>query len=326
MMGRNRKTAKNLPERVYIHHGAYRYVPRSGPKVTLAKVGDYGGMLRALAAHMESDQPLFTLGAIMDRYLIEVTPNKAPDSRRKEPMQMRRLQTAFGHMRPDELSQSDAYAYLSKRSQAAPTAARRELELLSHVCTMAAQWSAMRSNPLIGMRKPASKPRERYVTNDEYLAVWELAPPMIRSAMDLAMLTGLRRGDLLSLTRADITDEGLRVRPSKTRKSSRIELLFEWSPELKRVITEALGRPPQVRQAILCGTNGKPIPGSTFGNTWARLMRQYDGEPFQFRDLRKKSATDEIDAGEASKRLGHSNQAITDRVYRLKPRKVKPLR
>lgn len=329
MVGRRRKTGKSLPPRVYVHHGSYRYVPKSGPKVTLAKVGDYGGMLRALAQVHDTDRQSYTLGQVMDRYLLEVTPNKSPDSARKEPKQIARLRAVFGHMRPDELAQADAFAYYSRRAQAAATAAKREIELFRHICTKATQWGEMRSNPLLGIALPAQSPRKRYVTNDEYLAAWELAPAMIRAAMDLAMLTGLRRGDILGLERADITDDGLRVRPGKTRKSSNVELLFEWSPDLSRVIRETLARPPQVRQAIISGSNGKPVPASTFGNAWARLMRDLEAngiERFQFRDLRRKSASDEVDADTASARLGHSSRAITDRVYRVKPRKVRPLK
>jgi hypothetical protein len=48
-------------------------------------------------------------------------------------------------------------------------------------------------------------------------------------------------------------------------------------------------------------------------------------EPFQFRDLRGKSASDDV-LEVASQRLGHSDAAVTNRVYRCLPVKVRPLR
>jgi integrase len=39
--------------------------------------------------------------------------------------------------------------------------------------------------------------------------------PMMRCAIDLALLTGLRRGDLLKLTRAQCHDEGYTSRPAR---------------------------------------------------------------------------------------------------------------
>ena len=327
-MGRKRKKNRSLPARVYLHHGSYRFVPKDGPKITLAKAGDHAGMLRALAQIIEGDSPANTLADLMNRYLIEVTPTKGVDSRRKEPMQMKRLRAVFGHFNPRELEQSDAYSYLSRRSQKAPTAARREIELLSSVCSKGAEWGALAVNPLLGMRKPKKKPRDRYVSNDEYISVWNLASPMIRATMDIAMLTGLRRGDILALTRASMTDDGLLVRPGKTRHSTNVELLFEWSDSLRDVLRLALAERPQVRQSIICNAKGKTICASTFGGAWNRLMHkavEQGVERFEFRDLRRKSASDEVDAKVASERLGHSSQAITNRVYRVKPKRVRPL-
>ena len=48
-------------------------------------------------------------------------------------------------------------------------------------------------------------------------------------------------------------------------------------------------------------------------------------ERFRFHDLRAKSASDDtLEA--ATQRLGHMDAKFTERVYRRKPRRVKPLR
>ena len=61
-------------------------------------------------------------------------------------------------------------------------------------------------------------------------------PPMIKTAMELAVLTGLRRGDLLALTRENLTDDGIELVESKTDKA----LIIEWSDELRDVVRRAL--------------------------------------------------------------------------------------
>ncbi len=48
-------------------------------------------------------------------------------------------------------------------------------------------------------------------------------------------------------------------------------------------------------------------------------------ERFQERDLRAKTASDSDTLEEASARLGHASTAITQRVYRRKPVRVRPL-
>jgi integrase len=55
----------------------------------------------------------------------------------------------------------------------------------------------------------------------------------------LAVLTGLRPGDLLSLTRANQTDDGIEILTSKTGK----RLLIEWSDALRSAVSRAESLP-----------------------------------------------------------------------------------
>lgn len=328
-MGRRRKNNKTLPPRVYLHHGSYRYVPKNGKPVTLARAGNYGDMLRALAALMTDDRPLVTMAALFDRYELEIVPTKAPTTQAGQISMLRNLRRTFGHMEPKDLRMPHAAMYRDKRAAKAPTAANRELEVLGHICTMAVEWGAMDVHPLKGMRKISRPPRDRYITDDEYAAVYALASPMVRCVLDLALLTGLRRGDIFALQRASMKDNGLEVRTSKTGAA----MLFEWTPALRQVVADALKIPPQFRQHIVCNRKGQPFSKNGFDSVWARLMDKAtdpkrDGhiERFQFRDLRRKSASDEVDELVAQRRLGHASVAITNRVYRVKPTKVRPLR
>jgi hypothetical protein len=76
---------------------------------------------------------------------------------------------------------------------------------------------AATKNPAHGIEKPKSKPRDRYRRG--ILGVRALAIPPLKVAMDLALLIGLRRGDILNLTRDTLTDECLLVKTGKTNKA-----------------------------------------------------------------------------------------------------------
>ena len=162
----------------------------------------------------------------------------------------------------------------------------------------------------------------------EYAAAYNVMPPMVQCAMDLAVLTGLRPGDLLRLTRANLTDDGIEVATSKTGK----RLLIEWSEALRSTVKRALEQIPQVRQPIICNKPGKAYTVDGFNTIFYRAMckivkDEKSGltERFQFRDLRAKSASDDtVEA--AAKRLGHADPRITERVYRRKAERAKPLR
>ena len=144
--------------------------------------------------------------------------------------------------------------------------------------------------------------------------------------MDLAVLTALRPGDLLGLTRTNLTDDGIEVATSKTGK----RLLIEWSEALRSTVKRALAQAPQVRQPIICNKQGKAYTVDGFNTIFYRAMGKVvkdekSGltERFQFRDLRAKSASDDT-AEAASKRLGHADSKITERVYRRKAERAKP--
>lgn len=328
-MGRKRKTHKSLPERVYIHHGSYRYVPKHGKRVVLAKVGDYGGMLRKLGEVIDGTPDLETMGRLFDRYLTDVVPGKAATTQADNSSMIKNLRKSFGQMAPNDLRQPDAARYRDARGRKFPTAANREIELLSHVCTMAVEWGAMSFHPLKGLRKIKRPPRQRYVTDTEYAAVHSLASPMVRCVLDLALLTGLRRGDIFRLERSGMSEAGIEIRTSKTGAP----ILFEWTPALQKVVDDALQIGPRIRRFVVCNRKGEQYTKNGFDAVWSRLMakatdpeREGCIERFQFRDLRRKSASDEVDELIAQRRLGHASVSITNRVYRVKANKVRPLR
>ena len=190
---------------------------------------------------------------------------------------------------------------------------------------MNGEWGVMDRNPIRRLRKNKTPPRERYESDDEYDLVYGMALPMYQCVMGLALLTGLRRGDILGLKRENLTEEGIVVKTGKTGAA----LLFEWTPELRSIVRRAQKIKPQVRQWIVCNRKGKQFTKNGFDSVWNRLMaKAVDNgmERFQFRGLRRKSATDEPDEKAAQERLGHASAEITNRVYRVKPKRVKPLR
>lgn len=62
--------------------------------------------------------------------------------------------------------------------------------------------------------------------------------PLIRVYVRLKLHTGLRRTDLLGLTKSHVTPDYLTVTLSKTRTSTEKVLKFEMTPELREVIVE----------------------------------------------------------------------------------------
>ena len=152
-------------------------------------------------------------------------------------------------------------------------------------------------------------------------------PPMHQIAMDIALLTGLRREDILNISRDSVTDEGPLVDTRKTSKP----LLFRWSDDLKAAIDRALAIQPKVRRYVICNGRGRQYTPDGFSAIWRRARQKSIeagdlSESYRFNDIRAKSASDHHNTDRASHRLGHTNRQTTEKYYLRKPKRVEPLR
>lgn len=315
-MGRRRKHRKDLPERVYHRHGAFYFVDSTGKWHNLGK--EFSAAMVAYAS-LNATGTLSTLGQVMDRYQREILPRKAARTQKGYLRDLRPLRAVFGRVRPDDVTPPDIYAYMDQRPA---VAANREKALLSTVYSYAIRWGVAKNNPCRLVKRNTEKPRDRYVTDEEFWAVYDRATPIIRAAMMLAALTGLRLGDLLGLRLQDWDEKtGLSCVTSKTGKA----LLIEATPDLVEAVKAARAVERSVASIyLLAARDGHRYTVSGFSAIWQRLMRKLhkDGvlaERFQFRDLRAKSGSDHPDG----KHLGHASPATTQR-YRRRPERVTP--
>lgn len=329
-MGRRRKHDTHLPKRMYERRGKFYFdSPVTGKWEPL---GD--DIAKAMAEYGRLIGPQWsgrTLGDVIDRYKTNVLPlKKSPHTRSQQARELDRLKQWCGHMTPDALTVPMCYRYLEQRvtddGDFAPVAARHEVTLLGHVFVKAIQWGVATANPVRAMGKLPKKVRDRYVTDEEFYAVRGLANPRLQIAMDLAWLTGQRRGDLLAMRRSQITDEGVEVRQGKTGKG----VLIGWTPALREVIDRAWRMSPQIpREYVLRTRSGKPYTATGFSAMWQRLMARYvkaGGTRFSFHDLRAKAGSDKATIEEAAALLGHASTETTKRVYKRNLTKASPVK
>ena len=161
----------------------------------------------------------------MDRYTRDALPTKGERTQEQYRASLQLLRAVFGEMAPSDVSPIHIYAYLDQRQR---VAGNRDKAVLSNVYTLAIRLGMASANPCKQVRCNPEPPRDRYVTSDEFNQVRTLANPVLQAAMDLAVLTGLRLGDLIGLRWADWKEDGLHV---KTRKTGRY-LLFARSKAL----------------------------------------------------------------------------------------------
>lgn len=322
-VGRKRTKNKHLPRRVYFQHGCYYFVDPHGKWHPLAK--SYPEALTELAKRLQSNAPTDTLDQLIGRYEAQVLPEKALKTQRGRRQEFKNIRKVFGHMPVPDIKPHHIWNYW--RAQAQTVQARHEIRALSTVLTFARRCGALHTeNPCFGLRLPAGPPRDRYVTDEEYLIARGVAQTMVAYAMDLALVGGMDSATIRMLERKNVTEAGIEFERPKTKEWQ----LIEWNEELRVIVQGILRERPQLRRALICNRKGQAYTADGFQAQWQRTMRKAKkaglAEGFHFHDLRAKSASDGGSDQEAADRLGHADVKLTRRVYRRLPRRAVALR
>jgi integrase len=335
---------KHLPPRVYFKHGKFFYVTKENKWIMLGKT-----MPEAMANWTKLiDRPthITTMNTLFDRYMLEVAPLKSARTYKTNIAQVQKLRLVFGDMQPADITPVDIYKYMDTRKQLdgrGAVSANREKALLSHIFSMAIRWGALADNPCRHVKRHTEHPRNRYITDEEYLIVRSIAPLLIQLAMDFAYLTGQRIGDILKIRLSDLTEEGISIEQEKSIRMGRPpkKILIGWSDELRQCVELIRKIPRTIRGLYLfCSKQGQRYTSDGFSTMWQRVITKAvatvddNGNPkepllkegFHFHDIRAKAASDAKDGNHARELLGHANIAITNRVYRRKIELVRPVR
>lgn len=136
------------------------------------------------------------------------------DPKTKKHRWEKHLKTHFGRLTISEVSIRDAESYRMKRLQegARPATVNRELSIIRHMLSMAVKWGFLESNPLAGLGSLPENNDDawRYLTREEFDTLLAHLSTNYRDLCIFLVYTGLRLGDALRLTWADVNlDQGV---------------------------------------------------------------------------------------------------------------------
>lgn len=305
---RPRKHNRNLPPCVYLRHGAY----------CLVKAGKWTRLGSDLpAALMEyarlHTQPKGGMAALIQEALPHILKGKADATIKQYKVAARRLQAILAEFAPTQVtprhitqirrSMSDTYAV-----------ANRTISVLRLVFDYALEEQIVESNPCVGVKRLAQHTRTRRILPGEYQAIRAKAGGLLQVVMDLCYLTGQRIGDVLTIKRADLLDDGIFIQQQKTGA----RLMVAWTPELREAVERAKALHGQVASLYLLKGTRKQAP--TYHMIWKqwRVACQAAGvEDANIHDLRAMSGTDaEAQGHDPQALLGHTDRKMTRRYLR----------
>ena len=191
-------------------------------------------------------------------------------------------------------------------------------QVLSRVLAYAVEEGALQANPCQGMRNIYRSNRSDIIWKaDDLAAFLRTASPEMGRVAQLAVLTGLRQGDLLKLGWSNVCEGTIEVRTGKSgyRRTATIPITT--------ALSDLLATIPKRAATIL--TNARGLPWRALGSSWKKAMKDAGlaESGLHFHDLRGTAATNLYRADLSPREIADIMAWSPDRVERLIDRYVK---
>lgn len=258
------KENRRLPAGWRYRYGAYYYqVPKAVRHLwhgrTEYRLGKSLAEAHAVfAGRCGYDGSVRTMAQLCDRYTLEVLPKKGPATQRSNQLSIARIRRILGHNRVTAIGSQVLYEYQDHiiRTESVKKAAL-DHEVLSHMFTHAIRWGVIpgHRHPMVGkgVVKPATNRRRVQPVQSEMIAFIQLLPMKWQLYCQLKIWLARRKGELLRITRFDITDRGIRFVNNKNPGDVFIQ---PWEPETAALVERILQLPGAKTNIYLFETRG----------------------------------------------------------------------
>ena len=270
----------------------------------------------------------FTVAMMIARYKDEVLPGKSPSTIPTREAQLSWWQQQIGHMTLADVTAGviSGCLELLRRARRSEATRVRYLAVLSHAFNHTIRdWEWCVMNPCRHVSKPREpRGRVRFLSTEErdrlFRAVYQSRNRAVPVIIQLALYTGARRGEVLSIRWPDVDLVREQVTFQQTKNDDRrtvplvepaLSALREHARTQRRIDTDLVFPSP---------TGTKPL---IINKTWGRIVARAGLENFRFHDLRHSCASylaqNGATSAEISEILGHKSLQMVKRYAHLQP-------
>jgi integrase len=264
-----------------------------------------------------------TVAELCERFLNEHVPRVRPSTARDYRQQIGAdIVPAIGRLKVAAIAFADIDDLHRKISARAPTHANRVLACLSRMFSLAIRWGMRAANPCRGVERNQEHKRTRHLNGDEIAhlttALTELRDQQAANAVRLLLLTGARRGELLSARWTDLDlVAGVWTKPGATTKQKTTHRVPLSAPAV-HLLGEMQSRAGDAPWLFPARSGGHL---TDIDKAWDRLREAADFPGVRLHDLRHTYASVLASAGLSlpviGALLGHTQPATTARYAHL---------
>lgn len=274
-----------------------------------------------------SEAKKHTLAELIDRYMKEYLPQKANS---KQEGQLLWWKERLGSYSLADVTPALIAEYRDKlthentrgNTKRAPATVLRYLAGLSHCLTIAVnEYGWLDDSPMRKVTKPKqSRGRVRFLNDDERVrllqACKESSNPYLYVVVVLALATGMRQGEIISLTWADVDLNKGRITLHQTKNGER--RVVPLSPYVINILNEFAKHVPFPHKLLFPSQKGqKPQKPAGIRSAWEAVIKKTGILNFKFHDLRHSCASFLVMNGaslaEIAEILGHKTLAMVKR-------------
>jgi len=282
-------------------------------------------------ADIEAEREAPTVADLIDRFVEEYLPRNRPWTIAGYTALLERyVRPHFGnHAKVADVRFEHIDALHRKITRAgSPYSANRCVAVLSKMFSLAVRWRMTDSNPVKGIERNPETKRKRYLSGDELTkltaALAAHPDPDIANIFRLLLLTGARRGEVLTIRWGDVDlTEGIWSKPGATTKQ-KTDHTVTLSAPCRQLLSEIRERQTAKKKVLPeyvfpgAGSTGHVV---SVKKSWKALCKAADITGLRIHDLRHSFAS-QLASGGASlpligSLLGHSQPSTTARYAHL---------